>query len=231
MWGFSGARSIKKWPRGSYQRSPHHKGTREPGGETACDIVPNIAAEVTVPMQQTLQRVALLPASPRTMAARLDFVRGRRARRPILSVGNTRSARNSNLRQPLGLAVASASFPGLAVISAAGNVERATVPALRNVLRTALQAGRHIVLDLGRVTFFDEAGFRECVASRRLCQRNQHTLALVNPSPVVRQMVQILDVNRVLTPFASARDASKALMRGARLGRMSVPTRSRSYGA
>jgi anti-anti-sigma factor len=124
---------------------------------------------------------------------------------------NRLKAVSRRLERCPGLAVVSANFPGLAIIAAAGNVESSTVPALRDAMRAASRAACHVMVDLGRVTFFDRAAFRACVACYRLCRRQRRTFVLVNPAPVVQTAVRMLDVQRVLTHYATAEEASYAL--------------------
>jgi anti-anti-sigma factor len=138
------------------------------------------------------------------MTTRLDFVKSR---------GNAPGTGNIEGASAAGLAIASANFLGFAMIALAGQINGATVPSLREAISHAVRADRDIMLDLGRVTSIDREGVQEFLACERLCQRNQRTLTLVNPSPVVRRVMQALSVHRVPTLYDSPKEASKPLLR------------------
>ena len=77
------------------------------------------------------------------------------------------------------------------LVRASGDIDIATATELDDVLLAAAtdaQPVRHLVLDLGAVTFLDCAGLRPLVAARR---RLPDRFWLVNPPPQVRRLLSL----------------------------------------
>ena len=70
------------------------------------------------------------------------------------------------------------------------------------VERLALAAGgASIVVDLAAVTFMDSSGVGFLIGLRRLCQERGKTMTVVNPSPPIKKL---LDMLRLSDYFAAA---------------------------
>ncbi|MBI4943205.1 MAG: STAS domain-containing protein [Actinobacteria bacterium] len=77
------------------------------------------------------------------------------------------------------------------LVRASGDVDLATATELDGALQAAAtedQPARHLVVDLGAVTFLDCAGLRPLVAARR---RLTDRFWLVNPPPQVRRLLSL----------------------------------------
>ncbi|WP_158220336.1 STAS domain-containing protein [Kineosporia sp. A_224] len=77
------------------------------------------------------------------------------------------------------------------LVRASGDIDIATAAELDDALLAAAtdeQPVRHLVLDLGAVTFLDCAGLRPLVAARR---RLTDRFWLVNPPPQVRRLLSL----------------------------------------
>lgn len=98
--------------------------------------------------------------------------------------------------EPEQLLTTTVSYPnsGIAVCRAAGEVDSATVPQLREQLREALSDGpRHLVVDLSAVTFFSAAGLH-ALDEAGTEQDEAHELVLVGKARPVVRVLDICDV-------------------------------------
>lgn len=92
------------------------------------------------------------------------------------------------------------------IIRLHGEVDLATAPMVRNALRSAIQSGRHVVVDLAPVTYIDLSGFRELVdAKEALCDRQ--ALAVTASSPLVHKVIAVIELGTILSVFHSPEDA------------------------
>ncbi len=82
------------------------------------------------------------------------------------------------------------------VVSARGEIDLATAPALRDEVLRRLRQG-HVVLDLAGVSFFDSAGLHALVASHRRATLLGNRLCVAGAGPsvlTVLRLTQVLDV-------------------------------------
>ncbi len=63
------------------------------------------------------------------------------------------------------------------------------------------------VVDMSGTTFCDTAGVQALVAAWRQAQANDTELRLVVPSPVVRRVFELLEVDRMLPVFTTLHEA------------------------
>jgi anti-sigma B factor antagonist len=92
------------------------------------------------------------------------------------------------------------------IIHVHGEVDLATVPTLQRALRSAIQNGRHVVVDIANVTYIDLTGFRALVEVTGGLGERQ-TLALAGSSPLVHRVIEIIKLGTILPVFHSPREA------------------------
>lgn len=86
------------------------------------------------------------------------------------------------------------------VLSLAGELDLATVPALKAVLKDAQSDGlSHLAIDLSGVQFMDSAGITVLAAAQRAADENQHTLSLRRGPAQVQRVLEITGLLERLT--------------------------------
>jgi anti-anti-sigma factor len=84
-----------------------------------------------------------------------------------------------------------------------GELDLSTSPALEQALGREISAGKHVVLDLGDVSFIDSTGLNAVIKALRHCEANGATLALSPElSAQVRRVLEITGLDTVI-PVAS----------------------------
>jgi len=78
-----------------------------------------------------------------------------------------------------------------------GEVDLATAPTLQDALRSAIQSGRHVVVNLGEVTYFDLSGFRVLVEAKDALGERQ-ALAVSGSTPLVHKVIDIMQLGTLL---------------------------------
>lgn len=79
--------------------------------------------------------------------------------------------------------------PGRLLVT--GELDVVSGARLERLLLDIDDAGRIVLLDLAGVTFVDSTGLRSLLAASRRAQVDGRRLALANPSPVVRRLLDI----------------------------------------
>jgi anti-sigma B factor antagonist len=79
-----------------------------------------------------------------------------------------------------------------------GELDRSNVPALDDAFTTAEKRAKRIVIDLGDLTFIDGGGLRSLQNAGERARRNGHELVLTNPTPWVRQLLELSELDREL---------------------------------
>ena len=100
------------------------------------------------------------------------------------------------------------------IVRPCGEIDLSTVPILRGALTEAVSRGRHIVVDLGDVTFIDSTGFREFLIHRRVCRENDRLMVLVNPKERVRRVIDTLNFFQMI-PVLPTLEAAQTSLKGA----------------
>jgi anti-anti-sigma factor len=87
------------------------------------------------------------------------------------------------------------------VVIPEGDVDLASAAAMREVLRQIIEQNdaRHIDVEMGAVTFLDSSGLGMFVAAQRAATARGITLRLRSPGPVVRMVLDVTNLNDVLT--------------------------------
>lgn len=92
------------------------------------------------------------------------------------------------------------------VIYVRGEVDLATAPMLQSALRSAMQSGRHVVVDLANATYVDLRGFRTLIEGKEALGERQ-TLAVTASSPLVHKVIEIIELGTVVPVFHSRQEA------------------------
>jgi anti-sigma B factor antagonist len=88
------------------------------------------------------------------------------------------------------------------LVTVVGALDLHTAPELGDALQRLLHVGAHTVLvDLSGVTFLDSTGLTCLIAAYRTTRNTGARLALIAPSPSVRNMLELTGVDRVLPSY------------------------------
>src|ERR671914_449087 len=79
-----------------------------------------------------------------------------------------------------------------------GELDRSNLQALDAAFPPAGPPPRRIVLDLGELTFIDGGGLRALQEAGARARSNGHELVLENPTPWVRQLLELCELDREL---------------------------------
>ncbi len=94
------------------------------------------------------------------------------------------------------------------VLTVAGELDVAGAPDLRQHVMTAVRTGTHrLVLDLTGVDFIDSFGLGVLVGALKRVRLLDGDLRLVVPEPRVRRVLEVCDLDRVFTLYATVDDA------------------------
>ena len=87
-------------------------------------------------------------------------------------------------------------LPGCALVTATGEVDVATAPALREAIWEAFVQSPRIVVDLRDVRFLDSNGLRVLTTGLRHAQKGGGGLTLVQPTGMVWRVLQATGLDR-----------------------------------
>src|ERR1700758_2251633 len=103
------------------------------------------------------------------------------------------------------------SRPGLTIARLEGDLDIATIPALRERLLSVLSPGvRLFVIDLSGVSFCDAAGLGMLIGTQRRATARGITLRLAAPRPQMAKLLRVTGLDRSLTICATLADALPA---------------------
>lgn len=103
-----------------------------------------------------------------------------------------------------------AQVQGCAVLSAAGEIDLYTAPALRDALVAAAESSSRILIDLSRVTFLDSTGLGVMLGALGRARSVQRSVALVGPTSMVLRVLEITRLNQVFPTYAELDEALAA---------------------
>ncbi|MFF9024807.1 STAS domain-containing protein [Streptomyces eurythermus] len=91
-----------------------------------------------------------------------------------------------------------------ALLIVRGDLDLHTAHRLGDVLQPLLSGDEHMVLvDLSAVTFLDSTGLTMLISAYRTARSTGARLALIAPSPAVREMLRLTGVDRVVDAYPS----------------------------
>ncbi|MFD4479136.1 STAS domain-containing protein [Streptomyces sp. NPDC058471] len=82
------------------------------------------------------------------------------------------------------------------LVRVSGDLDIESAPTLRTALEPLLT--RSVELDLANVTFIDSSGVNELLSHHERCRAADGRLVVLHPSRAVRQILQLLGVDRLL---------------------------------
>jgi anti-anti-sigma factor len=91
------------------------------------------------------------------------------------------------------------SDPPSATVALDGEIDIATVPAIRRFLTAAISGGDiHLAVDMSGVTFIGAAGIGVLVAAANRAREAGGSLSLLAPSPQLRWLLDVFHLDTVL---------------------------------
>ena len=104
--------------------------------------------------------------------------------------------------------------PGYVVVTVAGEVDIATVAALRERLSALAAGGLPLVADLDQVSFIDATGLGALAAAARLAAARGVSLYVVCAQPQTRRLFRITGLDRQIPLVRDLAEALQALGAG-----------------
>jgi anti-sigma B factor antagonist len=96
----------------------------------------------------------------------------------------------------------------VAVIRGEGRLNMVSAPRLRGAVADAVAAGRpRVVVDLSGVEFMDSSGLGALVGCLKTTRQAGGDLRIAAPSDQVVMVLQLSNLDRILTSYTSAADA------------------------
>ena len=84
----------------------------------------------------------------------------------------------------------------------------ANAPAVRkDLLELVAQGNRHLILDLGAVTFVDSSGLSVLVSALKAATRENGSVVLLNPNQDVRALIELTRMHEVFEIYADEQAA------------------------
>lgn len=97
---------------------------------------------------------------------------------------------------------------GIAVVRFTGRLNMVTAPRLREVVNTSVAAGRtRVAVDLSGVEFIDSSGLGALINGLKTARQAGGDLRIAAPNDQVRLVLQLTNMERVLTAYDSADSA------------------------
>ncbi|GAB7109538.1 hypothetical protein JCM4814A_78520 [Streptomyces phaeofaciens JCM 4814] len=109
----------------------------------------------------------------------------------VRSLSSASTVSQSSAQRPQGLLISTSREGSSTVVRVQGELDIATAPCLRQVLRSCADRREDITLDLRRLDFIDASGLRPVVAAHRRAARQGSTFAVRGPSAAVRRVLTL----------------------------------------
>jgi anti-sigma B factor antagonist len=100
---------------------------------------------------------------------------------------------------------------GYTIVTAAGEIDIASVTRLRERLFEVAAHGRPLVADLDRVNFLDSAGIGALIGAAKRATASGGSLHVVCTRPQIRQLFRLTGLDRQLPPARTLDEALHAL--------------------
>jgi anti-anti-sigma factor len=101
-----------------------------------------------------------------------------------------------------------------AVVYPCGDMDLAAIPAFRQALRNAQETNRHIVVEMSQLRYIDSGGVRVLFFYSDMMRKSGRQLALVNVSPEVNRIMEIINARSICTFFHSLESALQSISLG-----------------
>jgi anti-anti-sigma factor len=103
----------------------------------------------------------------------------------------------------------SESGEGIDCLRVIGRLDARTSPQLIEQCAPVRDRGRHLVLNLGGVTFLSSSGIGSLLALTEEFRERGASLRLAEPSPTVREAIELLNLQEFLTLYETEAEAVK----------------------
>ena len=93
-------------------------------------------------------------------------------------------------------------------VVATGRLNMVSAPALRTTVDEAVGAGsRHIVINLADTEFIDSSGLGALIGCLKVARQAGGDLRIARVQKQVRMVLELTNMNRVLSPYATVEEA------------------------
>jgi len=107
---------------------------------------------------------------------------------------------NTDGECPVSLDISVSHMDDRTLVVLAGELDDATTPALHNALLDPIEhLERHLVLDIGMLTFLDSSGLGLFVTVHKKLESKGCKLTIFSPTPMARRVLEITGLTEVLT--------------------------------
>jgi anti-anti-sigma factor len=83
-------------------------------------------------------------------------------------------------------------------LTLSGELDHSNLQALHDAFASAELRAKRIVIDVGELTFIDGGGLRALQQAGERAKANGHELVLENPTPWIRQLLELCELDREL---------------------------------
>lgn len=98
--------------------------------------------------------------------------------------------------------------PGGRVVTAAGDLDLHTGPALRGELLGRIESGRHdLVVDMAAVSYLDSSGITVLISGLKAARVLGGTVRLARCQPVILQLLELTGLSRVFLVYPTVEEA------------------------
>lgn len=104
---------------------------------------------------------------------------------------------------------------GAVVFSISGDVDLANESSLRACLKTAMEAGKHlVVVDLKDLRYIDSSGIHALLDAHHIFARGRRSIVLAAVPPMVWRILKIVGLEQMIPVFPTVETAVESLRRG-----------------
>jgi anti-sigma B factor antagonist len=97
---------------------------------------------------------------------------------------------------------------GVVILRLEGRLNMVTAPAMREAVRSIIESGRtRVAVDLAGVDFLDSSGLGALLSGRKTARNAGGDLRIAAATEQVRLVLNLTNLERVLTPFGSVDEA------------------------
>lgn len=107
--------------------------------------------------------------------------------------------------------------PEATILRPSGEVDLATISAFRDALAQAAAQGRSIIVDMSGIGYIDSTGIHALVDQAACAKESGDLVVLAAPTPTVRRVMDIVNLNAAIPVLASVEVALDLLRSRAKL--------------